>query len=274
MSRLVARAVGGIERWYGILTDIEDRKRAEAILRKVQSELAHANRIEALGQLAASIAHEVNQPITAAHMNANAALHFLDSRPPSLEEVREALHSVVREALRARDVINGLRALVKKTPPQVQSFDLNEAIREVILITHGEAQENNISVETQLADSLPFVAGDRVQLQQVILNLVVNAIEAMRSHGEGNKGLLICTRKTKPNDVLVEVLDSGPGVPPGTVEQLFEPFYTTKTSGLGLGLSICRSIVEAHNGRLWASQNKPRGAAFHFTVPVQPCAES
>lgn len=213
---------GIIERWYGILTDIEDRKRAEAVLREVQTELAHANRIEALGQLAASIAHEVNQPTAAAHINANAALHFLDNCPPSLEEAREALYSVVKEALRARGVINGLRALVKKTPPQMQSFDLNEAIREVILITLAEAQQNNISVEMQLAEGLPFVPGDRVQLQQVIWNLVVNAMEAMRSHGERKRDLLICTRKTELNDVLVEVFDSGAGVLPATVEQLFE----------------------------------------------------
>jgi len=251
-----------------ITRDLTDHVLAGEALRSAQAELAHANRVSTMGQLTASIAHEVNQPITAAITDARAALHWLKAQPPNVDEVEEALAHIIKEVSRAGEVIERIRTLVKKEPPRRSAFGVNEAILEVMALTRAEAAHDGISVRTQFADCLPLVLGDRVQLQQVILNLVVNAIEAMRSQGEGSRELMICTRKTDLNDVLIEVLDSGPGVLPATVAKLFESFYTTKPTGLGLGLSICRSIVEAHNGRLWASSNVPQGAIFHFTVPA------
>jgi len=251
-----------------ITRDLTDYVLAGEALRSAQAELAHANRVSTIGQLTASIAHEVSQPITAAITDARAALHWLSAQPPNIDEVEEALAHIVKEVGRAGEVIERTRTLVKKEPPRKNAFSVNEAILEVMALTRAEAAHEGISVRTQFADGLPLVLGDRVQLQQVILNLIVNAIEAMRSEGEGNRDLLICTGKTELNDVLVKVLDSGPGVLPATVEQLFDSFYTTKPNGLGLGLSICRSIVEAQGGRLWASPNVPRGAIFHFTVPA------
>ncbi len=251
-----------------VCEDITEGKRATEVLREVQTELVHANRVAALGQLTASIAHEVNQPIAAARNNAGAALHFLDSKPPDLEEIREALFCVVNDTERAGGVISRIRTLVKKAPPRTEYLDLNEAIRDVIVITRGEAAKNGISVETQLAEPLPPILGDRVQLQQVILNLIINAIEAM---GEvaGPRQLLIKTARSESDGVSVAVQDTGPGLATETLSSAFEAFYTTKPDGLGIGLAICRSIVEAHGGRLWGSANLPRGAIFQFTVPLR-----
>jgi PAS domain S-box-containing protein len=251
-----------------VCEDITERKRAAEALREVEMELAHANRVATMGQLSASIAHEVNQPIAAAITNAHAALRWLGARPPDLEEVRQGLGRIVQNGNRAGDVIGRIRALIKKAPPRKDALAINEVIREVIELTRGEAVKNAVAVQTELADDLPHIEGDRVELQQVILNLVINAVEAMSGMSEGSRDLLISTGKAEPGGVLVVVRDSGPGLAPATLERLFEAFYTTKPSGLGLGLSICRSIIEAHGGRLWASANVPRGAMFHFTVPV------
>jgi len=251
------------------VTSIVRAQRAEASLRTVQAELVHASRVTTLGQLTASMAHEVNQPLTGVLSSGRAALRWLADEPPDLEASRRAIERVIRDAARAGDVISGLRALVKKAPPRTESFDMNEAIREVIVVTRSEAARNGISVETQLADGLPLVEGDRVQLQQVIVNLVINAIEAMSDIREGARELLISTGKSKSGGVLVAVRDSGPGLAPATLERLFEAFYTTKADGMGMGLSICRSIVEAHGGRLWAAANKPRGAVFQFILPLE-----
>jgi PAS domain S-box-containing protein len=256
--------------------DLTDRKRAEAEARdserryrEVQTDLAHASRVTTMGQLTASIAHEVNQPIAAAVTNAEAAQRWLGARPPNIHKVNESLAFIVRDCSRAGEVIGRIRALIKRASPRKDAVAINDAILEVMALTRGEAANNGVSVRTQLADDSPLVQGDRVQLQQVVLNLIVNAIDAMRSLHEGNRDLLICTQKAEPNGVLVEVRDSGPGFAPATIEQLFEAFHTTKPGGLGLGLSICRSIIEAHGGRLWASANEPRGAIFQFTVPAQ-----
>ena len=254
--------------------DLTDHVLAGEALRSAQAELAHANRVSTMGHLTASIAHEVNQPITAAIMDARAALRWLNAQPPNVEEAEEALAHIVKEVGRAGEVIERIRMLVKKEPPSKKAFGVNDAILEVMALTSAEAAHHSISVRTQFADCLPLVLGDRVQLQQVILNLIVNAIEAMRSHGEQNRDLMISTGETEQNGVLVEIRDTGPGVSPATVEQLFESFYTTKPTGLGLGLSICRSIIEAHNGRLWASSNDPQGAVFRFTVPAQSDRET
>jgi PAS domain S-box-containing protein len=255
--------------------DLTERKRAEAEAREnerryraVQMELAHANRVATMGQLTASIAHEVNQPIAATATNAAAALRWLGVGSANLEEARQALRRIVNDATRAGDIIGRIRELTKKAPARRDRVDINEAIREVIELTRGEAVKAGVSVQTNLAEGLPLIHGDRVQLQQVNLNLIINAIEAMSGIAEAPRELLITTGQAEPGDVLVAVRDSGPGLAPEALERLFEAFYTTKPSGLGLGLSICRSIIEAHGGRLWATANVPRGAIFQFTVPA------
>jgi signal transduction histidine kinase len=221
-----------------------------------------------MGQLTASIAHEVSQPIAATATNAEAALRWLDRQPPNLEEARQALADIAKDSHRAGDVIGRIRELIKKAPPRKARLEINEAIREVIELTRGEAVKNGVSVQTELADGLPPIEADRVELRQVILNLIINAVEAMRGVSGGKRELLISTGKAEPGGVLVAVHDSGPGLAPATLERVFDAFYTTKPGGLGMGLSICRSIIEAHQGRLWASANVPRGAIFQFTVPT------
>jgi C4-dicarboxylate-specific signal transduction histidine kinase len=241
---------------------------SERRYREAQMELAHVNRIATVGQLAASIAHEVKQPIAATVASAQAALLWLGRRPPELEEVRRSLAHIAETGYRAGDIVDRLRALVKKAPSRNERQDINARIREVIELTRGEAGKNGVSVQTELVDGLPLIDGDRVQLQQVILNLIMNAIEAMGGVSDGTRELLISTRKAEPDGVLVAVRDSGPELAPATLEHVFDAFYTTKPSGLGLGLSICRSIIEAHGGRLWATANVPHGATFQFTLPV------
>jgi PAS domain S-box-containing protein len=247
--------------------DLTERKRTEEALRVVQRELAHANRVATMGQLTASIAHEVKQPITATIGNAEAALRWLSHRPPDLDEVRDAVARIVKEGHRASEVIGRIRALVEKAPPLTDRLDINEAIREVIELTRGETVKNDVSVRTDLTDGLALIHGDRVQLQQVLLNLIINAVEAMAEVSEGARELLIKTGEVEAGYVLVAVRDSGPGLDPKRVDRLFETFYTTKATGMGVGLAICRSIIEAHGGRLWACPNEPRGAVFQFTLP-------
>jgi signal transduction histidine kinase len=247
-----------------------DRIVAAERLRDAQEQLAHLDRLACVGQVAASIAHEVKQPITATRIDAQAALRWLDQKPPDLEEVRQALNSIVKDSNRASEVVERIRALIKKAPPQKDRFEINAAIREVIELTHTEVVKNSISLRTELADGLLIVQGDRVQLQQVILNLIINAIEAMSGVSEGKRELLIGTGNDESRSVLVRIGDSGPGLAAATLERLFQPFCTTKPNGLGLGLSICRSIVEAHGGRLWVTTNAPCGAIFQFTLPANP----
>jgi C4-dicarboxylate-specific signal transduction histidine kinase len=225
-----------------------------------------------MGQLTSSIAHEVNQPITAAVTYALAARRWLSAEPPNLHEVDDALSLIVKEGNRAGEVLGRIRALIKKAPARKDTVEINDLILEVVALTRTEAANNSVSVRTQLAEALPRVQGDRVQLQQVLLNLIINAIDAMRAVGEEGRELLISSRN-EPDGVSVEVRDSGPGFAPAVLERVFEAFYTTKPGGLGLGLSICRSIVEAHNGRLWAGPNTPRGAVFGFIAPAHPVAE-
>jgi PAS domain S-box-containing protein len=257
--------------------DLTERKRSEAEARdserryrEVQMELAHANRVATMGQLTVSIAHEVKQPISAVVTSAQAARRWLDRQPPHLEEARQALARIAKDGHRAGEVIGRIRELITKAPPRKGWVDLNEAIREVIELTRGEAVKTGVSVQTHLAGNLPLIHGDRVQLQQVILNLIVNAIEAMSGVRDGPRELLISTGKVEPDGVLVAVRDTGPGLAPATFDRLFEAFYTTKPGGLGMGLSICRSIIQAQGGRLWAEANEPRGAVFQFLTPTQP----
>jgi C4-dicarboxylate-specific signal transduction histidine kinase len=225
------------------------------------------NRLSMMGELAASLAHEITQPIATARNNARAALNFLDKQSPDLGEVREALGCVVGDADRARVIIDRIRDHAKKAPPPKHRFDLNEAINEVIVLARSAIAENGVSVQTRLTEGLAPVEGDRVQLQQVILNLVLNAAEAMSAVDEGTRELWVSTEQSRTNGVLVTVRDSGPGIDPEHIERVFEAFYTTKSSGVGMGLSICRSIIDAHGGRLWADANELGGAAFQFTLP-------
>jgi PAS domain S-box-containing protein len=259
------------------LLDLTERKRAEEALReseeryrKVQMELAHASRVATMGQLTASIAHEVSQPIAAASMNADALRAFLERDTPDLENARHALGCLISDNHRAHDIIGRIRDLIKKAPPHKDRLDINGAIRDVIELARSDAVKNGVSVQMELADGLPLVEGDRVQLQQVVLNLIVNAIQAMGSVAEGARKVLITTAQAEPEGVLVGVKDSGPGLSSDRLERVFDPFYTTKSGGLGMGLSICRSIIEAHAGRLWVTSNPPGGAMFHFTVPAHP----
>jgi signal transduction histidine kinase len=244
--------------------------RRERQLREQQMQLAHANRLVTMGELSASITHEVNQPIAAARNNVIAALNFLDGNPPDLQEVREALAAAVKDADRVGAIVGRMRALMQKASPRLDPVDMNEALQEVIELTRGEALKSEVSVESQLAKGLPIIAGDRVQLQQVVLNLILNALQAMGPAGEGARQVLITTRQIELNDLYVGVQDTGLGLSPETLSRLFEPFYTTKPNGMGMGLTICRSIVEAHGGRLWVSACEPRGALFQFAIPARP----
>src|SRR5246127_2947322 len=261
-------ANGEFRGYRGTGTDVTATMRAQEEherLRQLESDLAHVNRLSMMGVLAASLAHEVKQPIATARNNARAALNFLAKKPPDLGEVREALGCIVGDADRAGDIIDRIRAHVKKAPPRKDKFDLNEAVNEVVELARSAITRHGVSLQLRPAEELLAVQGDRVQLQQVILNLILNAIEAMRSV-DGPRELLISTERRETNG-LVSVRDSGPGIDPERLERVFEAFYTTKPSGVGMGLSICRSIIGAHGGRLWAGVNEPRGAVFQFTLP-------
>jgi signal transduction histidine kinase len=242
--------------------------RRERQYRQMQSELAHANRVATMGQLTASIVHEIKQPIAATHTYAAAALRFLDKSPPDVAEGREALTCIVNETARASDVVDRIGSLIKKAPPRKEVVDLNAAILEVTALTRTEAVKTGVTVDTQLAGELPRIQCDRVQLQQVMLNLIVNAIQSMSGVEDGNRELHISTASIEPEGVCVAVRDTGHGLRPESLPRLFEPFYTTKPDGMGMGLSICRSIIEAHGGQLWATGCEPRGALFQFTIPA------
>jgi C4-dicarboxylate-specific signal transduction histidine kinase len=242
--------------------------RRERQYREMQSELARANRVATVGELTASIAHETRQPITAARTYAAAALRFLDKSPPDVAEVRAALTCIVNQTGRASDVVDRIGSLFKKAPPRKEVVDLNAAILEVTALTRSAGVKTGVTVGTQLAGELPRIRCDRVQLQQVMLNLIVNAIQSMSGVEDGNRELHISTVSIEPEGVCVAVRDTGHGLRPESLPRLFEPFYTTKPDGMGMGLSICRSIIEAHGGRLWATRCEPRGALFQFTIPA------
>jgi PAS domain S-box-containing protein len=270
-GRHLFSARGELVEVVGTYVDVTERKRAQEEherLRQVESDLAHINRVATMGQLSASIAHEINQPIAAVITNANAGLRWLSAREPDLGEVGQALGRIIRDGNRAAEVINGIRALAKKVPPRRDPLHVNQAVREVIAITHPEMQRNGVTLQSRLADRLPVVLADRVQLQQVVTNLIVNAIEAMGGISDRPRELTILSGTDDAKDVFVEVQDTGPGLDQEQLDRLFQSFYTTKPDGIGMGLAISRSIAEAHGGRLSAAPNQPRGAGFRLTLPV------
>ena len=243
-----------------------DRKQAEEALHRAQAELAHVTRVATLGEMTASIAHEVNQPLAAVVNNATACLHWLAAQ--NLEEARQSAEFVIADSHRAGEIIGRIRALIKKAPSRKDRVDVNETILEVIALARSEVQSNGVSLRTRLGDELPLILGDRIQLQQVILNLMINAIEAMNEVDDAPRELLISSARGDSQSVLVSVRDSGPGLNPDSLDRLFHAFHTTKPHGMGMGLAISRSIVEAHGGRLWAAANVPHGAVFQFTLPI------
>ena len=245
-----------------------ERKHAEETLRQARADLAHVNRVTTMGELTASLAHEVNQPIAAAITNANTCLRWLAADTPNLEEARAATARIVKDGTRAAEIINRIRLLFKKGTPQRELVDVNEVIREMTILLRGEATRHNISVRTELAADLPQVTGDRLQLQQVLMNLIMNSIDAMKDV-DGTRELIVKSERGEDEQVLVSVSDTGVGLPAQQADQIFKAFFTTKPHGTGMGLSISRSIVESHDGRLWAAENSPRGASFHFTLPTK-----
>ena len=252
---------------------VSKRKRAEEVLRQTRADLAHIQRVTTMGEMAASISHEVMQPLAAAVTNSQTALRWLAAQPPDLEEAREALGRAIKDGNRASDVVGRIRAVVKKSPPAKDVLDINNVILEVIALTRGQVMKDGVSVQTQLAQGLPLIQGDRVQLQQVILNLVINAVEAMSGVGNGSRRLLVSTEKNISGEVLVVVQDSGPGLNAECGDRLFDPFYTTKSNGMGMGLSICRSIIQDHGGRIWPSPKPGPGASIQFTLPSEVASE-
>jgi PAS domain S-box-containing protein len=254
--------------FVGTVMDITERRRAEEALRNAQAELARVARLTTMGELVASISHEVNQPLAAVATNADACLRWLNREDPDLDEARDAASRVVRDAQRAADVIRSLRALAKKSGPQLTRLDIHDVIEEVLALTRGELQQHGVVLLTDLTAGDRPVLGDKVQLQQVLLNLIMNGIQAMGSVTDRSRELTVSVAVAAPDRVQVAVADTGPGLDPATAQCIFEPFFTTKPDGLGMGLSICRSIVEAHGGRLWISPRAPHGTALHFTIPI------
>jgi PAS domain S-box-containing protein len=271
----IPRYAGGEFAGYiGSNIDITDLKRAEEErerLRQVQSELAHINRVTTMGELAASIAHEIKQPISAAHTNAQTCLLWLGRDQPDIEKAKKAVSRIVQDATRASEIINRIRVLFKKEQPQREWVDVNEVIREMISLMSSEAGRRTISIHTELTPELPKVNADRVQLQQVLMNLMLNGIEAI-SEGRVAGHLTIKSQQNSEDQVLISVSDSGIGLPPERADKVFDAFFTTKPQGTGMGLSISRSIIESHGGRLWAAGNPDKGATFQFTLPAERAA--
>jgi PAS domain S-box-containing protein len=254
------------------IRDITARRQAEEDLRTAHAELAHVNRVMTMGELAASIAHEVNQPLAAIVASGDSCIAWLANETPNLEKARAAAGRVVQAAAQASDIVRRIRALFRKMPSVTTPLEINVVIAETLSLVGGEVQRKGVSLDTELAANLPAVLGDRIQLQQVILNLAINATEAMAGFEDQPRRLVIQSKLAERSEILVSVADSGPGIDPEQTARLFAPFFTTKPEGIGMGLSISRSIIEAHGGRLWVVANQPRGAVFHFALPAAPTA--
>jgi PAS domain S-box-containing protein len=256
----------------GVVLDITERKRAEAEMQRHRQELAHVSRVSIMGELSASMAHELNQPLTAILTNAQAAQRFMAAGPTDMDEFREILKDIAADTTRARDVIRHLRALVKKSEPDFTRLEIGETVREVVGFLHGDIVARNVRVILELAPDLPPVHGDRTQLQQVLINLLLNAFDALNGDPVSGRLVTVTTTREAPKFIRVTVRDSGVGIPPDQLDSIFEPFYTTKSEGMGMGLSVTRSIIESHQGRIWAENNPDRGASFHFTLTVDGTA--
>ena len=257
---------GDVVEYVGTTMDVTERRQAEESVRQAQAELAHIARVSTLGEMAASIAHEVNQPLSGVVISANACLRFLRSTPPNLDEVRDGLQAIARDGRRASDVIARIMGLVRRTSTEKEPLDINDIIREVVALAEGEARRTHARIRTEFARQLPRVLGDRVQLQQVVLNLLLNGLEAMHGVVGSSRDLVVSTLRDTGDRIRVAVQDSGCGIDPQRASRIFEAFYSTKASGLGMGLSISHSIIEQHGGRLWAVANDGPGTTFYFTV--------
>jgi len=264
----VLNAFGDVEHFVCTMMDVTERKQAEEALRQAQAELARINRVTTMGELTASLANEVNQPIAAAVTDANTCLRWLKRDDPDLEEACDAASRVIKDATRAAEIISRIRLLFKNAAPQRELLDLNEIIREMVVLLRSETARYNILVGTELATDLPQVMADRVQLQQVLMNLITNGIDAMKDV-DGTRELAVKSHRAEIDQLLISVCDTGAGVPRQQADQIFNAFFTTKPHGTGMGLRISRSIIESHGGRLWAADNFPRGASFYFTLPTK-----
>jgi C4-dicarboxylate-specific signal transduction histidine kinase len=251
-----------------LLAEMAERKRAEDAYYEAQAELARVNRMSTMGALAASISHEVNQPLAAVVTNADACLMWLSSDPPNLDEVRSAVDSIAREGTRASEVVRHIRAMFTKAAPERVQVQLNDLIREVAALMHVQASRNEVALHIELAEDLPAAMGDRIQLQQVMVNLVLNGIEATNPVTDRPRHVTIRSDRINAHEALVAVRDSGVGIDPRDEKRIFDTFFTTKSEGMGMGLAICHSIIEAHGGRLWASANEDHGATLQFTLPI------
>jgi PAS domain S-box-containing protein len=269
VSHPVVDERGALVEYIGTIMDVTERKQADEALRQAFADLARVSRITIMGELTASLAHEVNQPITAAVTNANACLRFLAGESPDLEAAREAAAAIVQAGVRAAEIISRTRRIFEKGALQREPIEVDSVIRETVLILNGEASRAGVSIRTGLAADFPEVLGDRVQLQQVLMNLILNGIDALKA-AEGTREITIGSQRTGEDEIMVSVSDTGIGLPADHADHLFETFYTTKPHGTGMGLSISRSIIAAHDGRLWAEPNEPRGAVFRFTLPTGP----
>ena len=251
-----------------LLGDILVRKRSELALRAAHSELARVSQLSAMGAMTASIGHEIRQPLAAMVIGAHAGLRWISKSPPDLDEVSQALKSIIKEGQRTSDILDAIRAMFKKDDQEIAPVDINHLVRDVLDLVQSEAQQQGVLVKAELADQLPQIFGNRIQLQQVIRNLAINAIEAMDINAERERVLRVKSAIDRPNGLLITVEDTGTGIDPQNVERVFDAMFTTKSDGMGMGLSICRSIIEAHHGRLWVSPGVPHGAVFQFVLPI------
>ncbi len=273
IGRPIVDASGETRDYMGTTIDVTERRRGEDALRDAQAELSHAARVTTMGELAASIAHEVNQPLASIVTNAEACLGWLDREQPNLERARNAAARIVRDGQDAGEVIRSIRAMLRKTPPEGKLVDINKIIEEALSLMHGELRRHDVALETDLYGGFRHVVGDRVRLQQVIVNLVKNGIDALSEVTQRRRLLRVGSSIDADGNVLIAVEDCGSGLDQAKMSRVFEPFFTTKREGMGMGLSICRSIVEAHGGRLWASRRSPHGSIFRFTVPARKCED-